>query len=985
MTLRPLARPVLVFAFAAAVAAQSPSPNAGSIAAAPAPSSGSGSIAGVVGNQATQQLLQNATVQILSLDRRAQTDADGRFALNDVPPGDYRITANYLGLDPETLSVHVESGQQSYLAFNLTSNVYKLEAFTVTGMREGNAKQITLQETAPNVAEYQALDALGNLPNDNAGEMLVRMPGVSANLDAENNIQGVQIRGSPDSLVSFYVDGNEEASPGGEGRVFQTHSISAALFDSIEIVPAPTPDMSADSIGGSVIFHTRDPLAIEGDYELSYRVADRVQGLIDGETPTGKQHDQHPFLSLMYDGVFNVFGGHRNLGISFSAFYSENATGYWENGNNLYQQSLADPAYLYQYQTIDGYNNRKQTSFDLKTEYRVSDHMEISLNALYNDAFEPYNPIYTATASTGNSAADVAPGYTDNSTQVLPVAASKMTLNSTEYSFIDRQREFELGATNDFGPLHLAYDVNYSYAHPNLGDGKANGNLTGGIFTESDPDIGWIVNRVGSVYPQWTQDAGPSVSDGGNYGSGLFTTRNNERYTDIFTGRLDATYDLPTPFASAVKAGYDFQRTTYENVADMFEWNYVGAAPLSSLADPGILTYDEQRTGLMLPFADPSYIASQIAANSSNWNQNVYYHYAEDYENTNSERETIYATYLQAKATFGPVDLLTGVRVERTGEYGFSYVRAATLSTAAQQTANPVGSAEADYDHPTVTEGGYTNYFPGVYATYHITSSLQARADFSTSIGRPTAADYVPSETPSTTADTLTIANPSLKPEYARNFDFDLEYYPHQVGKLTVGWFHKDISDYITSTIIGEVPLGNNNGYGGNYQGYTLLSNVNTGTAQISGYEGEYDETFSFLPGPLAGLGFLANYTQLQTHGNYGGGVEEAGSQVAAFVPKTGNLGLTYQYGRFGARVLVNYTGRWLNTASTNAAVELYRYTRTVANVGLNYEVGRACTLSLDVTNLFNEPQGEYYGVPTRRGLTIVDYPNVIFGVNGKF
>ena len=867
----------------------------------------------------------------------------------------------------------------------------------MTGVREGNARAITLQKNAPNLMNVQALDSMGNLPNDNAGEMLVRLPGVSANLDAENNIQGVQIRGTPDNLVSFYIDGDEESSPGGQGRVFQTHSISAALFDSIEVVPAPTPDMSADSIAGSVFFNTRDPLAIQGDTEISYRVADRVQGMIDSETPSGRKHNQHPFLSTQYEGVYNVFGGQRNLGVSFTAFYSENATGYNESGNNLYQQSLGEPAYMYQYQTIDGYNNRKQTSFDLKAEYRVSDHMEITFNALYNDAFEPYNPLYTATASTGQTVATlvngqptgtggILPGYTDSVTQVLPVASSKMVLNSTEFSFVDRQRQFQLGAKNDFDRLHLDYDVNYNYAHPNLGNGKANGNNTGGTFTMNVPSVGWIVDQTRSaIYPSFTQVGGPSVSNGANYSSGLMTSRDNHRDTDKLSANLNAIYDLPTAFTSSVKAGYAFKETTYKNVANMYEWNYVGSAPLSTLADPTIVTFDEQRTGLMLPFVNSSYVASQIVNNPSAWSQNLYYHYQQDYIGTNTVQEKIGAAYVQAKAKFGPLDILTGVRMEHTGEYGFGYVQSSTLSTAAQQTANPLGSANADYDNPHTVNGSYTNFFPGVYGTYHLTSALQARADFTTSIGRPTAADVVPAQTPNTTANTLTIANPSLKPEYAHNYDFDLEYYFEPVGKLTVGWFYKDISSYIASSTIGTVGFGQNNGFQGNYQGATLISNINAGNATIEGYEVEYQQRFTFLPGAFKGLGVFANYTQLQTHGNYGTSLSEGGNQIAAFVPKTGNLGVTYQYRQFSARALLNYTGRWLNTASTNAAVELFRYARTIANVGLTYEISRACSLSVDFNNLFNEPQGEYYGVPTRRGLTDVTYPNVIFGVNGKF
>jgi len=957
-----------------------------------------GTITGRVGNQATKLFLKGASVNLPSLNKQTLTGDLGDFTFIDVPAGDYQLEVSYIGLDPQTVSVHVDGGRQAVADVNLTSSIYKLDALKVTGTLEGNALAITSQRTAPNLTNVAALDSLGNLPNFNAGELLIRLPGVAASLDAENNVQGVIIRGFPSALTTVSIDGNQESSPGGMGRSFQTHSISGALFESVEVVKAPTPDMAADSIAGNVNLKTRDPLSMQSDKEFIYNVSDRWAPSFLAETPTRRDHAQQPLMSAQYQGVYSVLGGERNLGIALSAFYSENATGYSESGNNLYQQSLAEPAYMYQYQTIDGYNNRKQKSTELTVEYRLSDHMQISFNALYNDAFEPYNPIYTATAATGQTIATIGangqptgtgailPGYTDSVTNVLPVAASKMTLNSTEFSFIDRQREFQLAFKNDFDRLHLNYGGNYNYAHPNLGNGFANGNNTGGIFTMSLPNVGWTVDQSKSALnPSFTQTAGPSVYNGANYGSGLMVTRNNHRDTDTTNANFDALYDLPTSFASSIKAGYRLEQTKYYNAVNAYEWNYVGSAPLSTLADPTIRTYDEQRTGQMLPFVNSSYVAQQIIANPSAWSQNLYYHTQQGFIGTNTVKETVNAAYVQAKARFGKLELLAGVRMEQTDEYGFGYVQSPTLSTAAQQAANPVAAANADYNNVLITNGKYTNYFPGLFATYHFTKQLQARADYSTSIGRPTAADVVPSQTPNTTANTLTIANPSLKAELAKNVDLDLEYYFEPVGELSVGWFHKDISNYIASSSIGTVGFGQNNGYQGNYQGYTLLSNVNAGNAQVSGWELAYQQRFTFLPGALKGLGFFANYTQLVTRGNYGGSANLAGNQVASFVPKTGNMGFNYQYKRFGARVLVNYTGRFLNTANTNAAVQLFRYARTIANVGFSYELSRAATLSLDLTNPFNEPQGEYYGVPTRRGLTIVDYTTVTFGVSGKF
>lgn len=956
-----------------------------------------GSISGRVANSETHQFLTGAVVSLQGQSRETTTDESGHYSFEDLRPGTYTVMVSYLGLDPATKPAVVEAGRLAAADFALTTSVYQLQGLTVTGMREGSAEAITSQRTAPNLVSVQALDALGNLPNDNAGEMLIRMPGVAASLDAENNVQGVIIRGAAPGLNTVSIDGNLVPGPGGVGRNFQTHSVSGALFDEIEVVKAPTPDMPSDSLGGAVIMKTRDPLSMQDNSEVAYRVADRWAAPFFDQTPMRKQHAMQPLLSAAAQEVFSVFGGDRNLGISLNVFYSENASGYHESALDN-QYTLSSPAYNYEYQQIDGYNNRKQTSGDLKIQYKFDEHTTVSFNVLYNDAFEPYNPIYTMTASTGRTLATlgsngqptatntggILPGYTDNTTTVLPVASSQVQLNSTQYSFIDRQRLYDLRAKQDYGNLHLDYDGDYNYAHANLGNGRSQGNQSGGIFTMMASNVGWGFDRSqSSLYPTFLQNAGPNIYSPSSYTTGLMVTRNDKRYTEVYGTRANARYDLPDFLSSSIKAGVSYLNEKWLNAADNSQYSYLGSP--GNLADPAILTYDERRTGLMFPFVQPTYVAQQIVTNPSQWTPNAYYHRMQYYTGTNKVDEAISAAYVQYKARIGHLDILTGVRGERTEDAGHGFVQAKVLSTAAQQAANPIGSADADYNHPETIKGSYTNYFPGVYLIYHLNKSLLWRGDFSESIGRPTAADLEPAQTANNTTQTLTIANPSLKPQFAKNFDTDLEYYFEPVGVLSAGWFRKDIRDFIVSSNIGTIGLGADNGYNGDYGGYTVISNTNGGTAIVQGWEFGYQQQFTFLPGFLKGFGIFANYTQLQTNGNYGGTGVVGTNAVAGFVPKTANAGVSYSYGRFGARILANYTGRYLQTASTSVGRNLYRYARTIANVGFTYRISRAANVSVDFTNLFNEAQTEYWGAPRYFAAEIIDGTQVTIGLSGKF
>eukprot|EP01041_Mallomonas_annulata_P041498 gene41498-65590_t len=157
-----------------------------------------------------------------------------------------------------------------------------------------------------------------------------------------------------------------------------------------------------------------------------------------------------------------------------------------------------------------------------------------------------------------------------------------------------------------------------------------------------------------------------------------------------------------------------------------------------------------------------------------------------------------------------------GLRFEETEVAGRGFVRARTLATVAA-VPDPVARARLDYNNPRSIEGRYSNTFPGAYLTYNFSRSFLARANWSNSIGRPPFANLVPREDVNDQTQTLTVGNPALKPQFAENIDFTLEYYFEPVGALSVGVFRKELKDFIVSLGGQTVPDGPANGYGGSY------------------------------------------------------------------------------------------------------------------------------------------------------------------------
>ena len=79
----------------------------------------------------------------------------------------------------------------------------------------------------------------------------------------------------------------------------------------------------------------------------------------------------------------------------------------------------------------------------------------------------------------------------------------------------------------------------------------------------------------------------------------------------------------------------------------------------------------------------------------------------------------------------------------------------------------------------------YQNWFPGLHARYSLTPGLLARASYSEGIGRPPFGNIIPNTTVNDSAQSITVTNPNLKPQYARNWDFSSEYYFTPQGMIS--------------------------------------------------------------------------------------------------------------------------------------------------------------------------------------------------------
>jgi len=953
------------------------------------------SLSGNVSNVATRNLLEGARVDVPALGLSAFTDNTGRYVLTGVPVGTHELVASYLGLDAVRRRVTVAAGERAVSDFALSTAIYQLDAFRVVGEREGDALAITAQRNADNVKNVVAMDSFGNLPNMSAGEVVLRLPGIAGNPTDEGLAYEFNVRGMAPGLNTVTVDGGLLPAIG-NSRSFQLQSITGAMFEQLELIKGHTPDKGADSLGGTLNMKTRSPLNMSEKRRLTYSGTVRVAPPFLEQVPLREQHRSHPLLTLGYQEVFDVLGGARNLGVAVNLFYSENGVGGFRTDRD-FQNSPTDPAYVWGYRTWDNYNNRKQSSLNVKADYRYSFNSKFTASFTINDNIEKFRRVFQARAYTGNATtvpnattSGVIPGFTDRITQVRPVASSVMEImTSGPNNYLVNTYQFNAGGEHEFGRLKLEYTA--GGGRNKLWNGTGSGYLTNRLS-----NVGWTLDRTDSdLYPRLIQTAGPDWTNPANYrpiANGLTRTPNNN-IQEVRQARFDALYAAPfsAPVSFKVGAAWREQEVNLRNFSR--RWNYLGTAALPH--DPSIVTYSSLKTGLRLPMWE---VSQQTSGGEptvpSLWREDLYYAEQIKYTGARGVIEGVTAAYGMAQGRFGRdgwlgrTGFLAGVRGERTDTESYGWVRARFGSTAAQQTADPVGSAARDYANTRrEIEGRYTKAFPSVHLTHDVTKNLKARLSWSTSFGRPPMANLMPNETVNETNETVTVNNPALLPQMAKNWDATLEYYFEPVGSFSVGWFHKTINDYIVSGINGGIiPAGTDNGYNGDYAGFTRLTTANTGTAIVQGWEFSYQQQFTFLPGLLRGLSGSLNYTYINTHGDFGGTLYRRSGEVAGFIPKVANASLSWRYRRFSTRVLYNFTGAHITSySSTSPALNVYRYDRNTVSWGMAYQLRPAVSLTLDVANLLNEPQRFYVGNASRMQSTIINFVTLTGGISGRF
>ncbi len=987
-----------------------------------------GEIQGVVSNLGTSKYLVGAEVEIPELNMKEVTGESGEFRFHSVPYGTYILVTRYSGLETERTSVTVESETPMQAPVQLTSDVYKLETYVVTGEREGNAAAITRQRQSVNLRTALSLDALGALPNDNIGELVATMPGVGASVSDEGVINTVSIRGSASQYNTLTVDGDTMQGGSTQERNADVSVLPASIFEEIEIIKAPLPEMRADAIGGNVNIKTTSLLTVGYRKRTNYSLGMRWAPVFYDPIPAQERRPVHPQVSFNHIHVFDVGGGKKNLALLVAGGYYENMVGtnrkiisyrvnpsrISDSERQLAGSDIPEEVGVFNYNQQDLISLSKKISANLKVEYRANPFLSFHVGLIYSDIDRPGHRYWSQTLTTTQQLkydpvtgeenkillsngkyeyGHILPGSTNNVTKVEAHSENDLMSFSSLVSTFDRGRKFTAGGRYRRGAIDADFSLNWSIRRYLVGYSADYGRHGAGDVRFTVTGVGWTFDQTDrSRSPVVTPSiSSPDWFDVTNYNALRYTKRDYREITDFYNARANIRIQLPTKFPILLKTGFAFNRE--ERGRDRYktkEYNYTGGGSFRKFLDLTARTTASVEAGRDYPYFDATLVADDLHENPSVWTESIYKNTMNLYLNTYNLTEDVMAGYLQGHIQVGAFRMIAGARYEYTKDDVFAHIQADGLSSAADRTADPLGTGIHDYNNPKRRTISYSKLYPSVHMIYKITPNFQARASWSNTIARPAPSYLYPTmvirgpESSLNALGSITMNDPNIKPEYSMNWDAGFEYYFEPAGHLSVNYFYKDMDRFIYASRGGVVPSGPDNGFGGDYEGFNIYEAKNGGAATVQGVELSYRQELTFLPGILKGLGVYANYTWLKSEGDYDndGRMDMA---RAGFIPRVANLGLIFKYRGFVISANARYADDYYRTASDNPAARIFMRSNIMINTNAKLTITRRFAIFINIANVTGEEIRTYQYNKNRPYQYIRVAPTIAMGVSGSF
>jgi iron complex outermembrane receptor protein len=808
----------------------------------------------------------------------------------------------------------------------------------VTGYRESIKAARDTKRDATAIVDAIVAEDIAEFPQANLSEAVQRISGVQIRRDFAGSVGNeISIRGLGPEYTQVTING-QAAPTNGEDRIFNFNILPADLFRKVEVYKSPTADIDEGGIGGTVSLETIRPLDLKqrlfvvsggGNYnENTDRLDPRGSIVAGGRLApnfgivAALTFDRFAAASQSYDAVRWT---RRNFDVD------------GDKKNDYTSVFLMDlPRLIHEKQDV------RRVAATGRLEWEPTTNLTLLVDGLYSSFRQDYlrlSPIWAFNGGTGIRDIHVAEGVVDHISynSVLLRSENHKTINDTEMYQGSVAAEYVSGAWRSklFATKSRSNRSAEEYVY--YGDNTA----PAAYDTRGDDDYYTITTPT-------------DIADPAQY----LTSEARHNLIDTRDDDFSAGLETKGPLAAGLELKLGVKYRDRERIRDRY------AITRTKINQPFSLI-----SGLFTGFLDdePRAADGPHAFAYSDFDK-AYALYGSSLDlSSAADRTNFFDVAEKSWSGYGMATWRSGSLV---ANLGLRVVHTAVTSTGVELDKVSKALTERTVD------SDYTDALPSLNLRYEAAPNLFLRASAARVLTRPSLSDLAAYRVVDDATLTISAKNPDLKPFRANQFDLSAEWYFGKSGLLSAGYFRKDIESFIV-TESSQVQ------YDG--QTYVLTRPVNGNNARVQGVEVNFQQPFTFLPGPLRHLGVVTNYTF--TDSSFRDSI--SGTTITYGLPENSkhsfNLIGYYEDADFSARLAYNFRSKFLREKPNLQDGLKYRDAYGQADFAARYKILPQVTLSLDILNLFDTHTEEYVYQGRLTDGRFTSGRTVQFGVRGAF
>ncbi len=721
----------------------------------------------------------------------------------------------------------------------------------ITGIRKSLETSLELKRDGQGVVDGISSEDMGKFPDTNLAESLQRISGVSIDRSIGEGSR-VTVRGVGPDFNLVLLNGRQMPASSiadtgaSNSRAFDFGNLASEAVAGIEVYKTSRASSPTGGIGATINIKTARPLdnpGLNGSFGFK-GVVDTSNSRLPS-TMAGKEFT--PEVSGIYSQTF----ADGKFGVAVSASYQERDLGYNQaavgggwivargNAGALANASTANPAditnkpkaddlYSLPQNLIYSVNGvqRQRTNGQLTLQFAPTKEIRATLDYTYSELklqtkrnelsawfnFGPSSSSWTdgPIASPNFYSETLGPG-----TSPLRRGLSDIAMAGADYATKNENKSTGLNVTwKPSDKLKFEFDVHSSTAESGadspygsnnaLGTASFNRGTTAVDFTRDFPVLSIYDSPLNPAFNKVTgssfrnsymksavdqaQLKGQFKLDDSklDFGLSLNKVKNRSAFSNVqqddWGGNQSNVADFPDSVWRADQIRPYFSQISGSGNPSLynqfFTWDFKTVRDLAAAA--------RGDQAIFLPSSD--FTTDRRVVEKS---QSAFLQYTKDWDMAMPMRTSLGVRYEQTDVTSTAlVPVAIGVNWTAANEYPIQFAGSPGFTT---------------------LKGDYKHLLPSLDFDIDVTKDIKARASYGESIGRPGWGDIQGGQTLNALArvdgGTGQQGNPALKPLKSKNFDLSFEWYYAKGSYAALGYFQKQISNYIGVTQIDATPF----------------------------------------------------------------------------------------------------------------------------------------------------------------------------------